>query len=179
MQDFGTANQNMKLTVYPVTKNIYGQPIDMFTGRMYNNLTLSKWDNKMNSQSNVVYLETLITIPDTAAVSEDTVTELYEAVVAIKQKMEAQKLYFEKGIEILKKYMGDSDVLVSKDGRRLATWKQQYKQVLNEDLLKKNFPKEFKACCKAFDIDLLKEKFTEEYQLCCESKEANKPFCLK
>ena len=151
----------------------------MSAHRTYNHLTLSSRDNKMNAQSNVVYLETLIAVPDTSAITDDTVVAVYEAVVAMKQKIEAQKLYLEQGIEILKQYMGESEILISKDGRRLATWKQQYKQVLNEDLLKKNFPKEFKACCKAFDIDLLKEKFTEEYQLCCESKEANKPFCLK
>lgn len=160
MQDLGTANQNMKLTVYPVTKNIYGQPIDMFTGRMYNNLTLSKWDNKMNSQSNVVYLETLIAVPDTSSITDDTVTAVYEAVVAMKQKIEAQKLFLDKGIEILKQYMGDSEVLISKDGRRLATWQQQGER-------------------KQLNTELLKSQFPLEYELCCELKPGNKPFVLK
>lgn len=113
-----------------------------------------------NTQSNVVYLETLIEVPDTAAITEDTMLAVYEAVVAIKQKIEAQKLYYEKGIDMLKKYMGDSEVLISKDGRRLATWEQQADRI-------------------DFKIDLLKQNFPEEYALCCEMKKGNKPFCLK
>lgn len=132
----------------------------MSAHRTYNHLTLSSRDNKMNAQSNVVYLETLIAVPDTSAITDDTVVAVYEAVVAMKQKIEAQKLYLEQGIEILKQYMGESEILISKDGRRLATWEQQADRI-------------------DFKVDLLKKNFPEEYALCCEMKKGNKPFVLK
>lgn len=114
----------------------------------------------MTQQSNIVYLQTLVEVPQESAIADDPVAAVYEAVVAIKQKIEAQKIFLEEGIEILKKYMGDSDVLIAKDGRRLATWeRQKERKQLNTELLKKNFP--------------------IEYELCCEIKEGNKPFILK
>ncbi len=112
------------------------------------------------SSNNVVYLQTIITLPDTSSITDDTVIAVYDAVKAIKQKIEAQKLYLEEGIEILKSYMGDSEVLISKDGRRLATWEQQDKR-------------------KSFSVELLKKNFPLEYELCCEEKDGNKPFVLK
>ncbi len=129
--------------------------------------------------SNVVYLETLIGVPDTSSITDDPILAVYEAVVAMQQKVKAQNIYIEQGIEILKKHMGDSEVLISKDGRRIATWKQQYKQVLNDVLFQKNFPAEYEACCTELDVDMLKNDFPEEYELCCETKNGNKPFCLK
>lgn len=131
------------------------------------------------NNANVVYLHALIAPPKATDIHEDAALAVYEAVVVMKQKLEAQQIFIDEGIEILKKYMGDSEILISKDGRRLATWKQQYKQVLNDALLQKNFPSEYEACCKLLDIDLLKDKFAEEYELCCEEKKGNKPFCLK
>ncbi len=131
------------------------------------------------NNANVVYLNELIAPPKATDIKEDAALAVYEAVVAMKQKMEAQKIFIDEGIEILKKYMGDSEVLISKDGRRLATWKQQYKQVLNEGLLKKNFAEEYEACCNLLNVDMLKNEFIEEYELCCETKNHNKPFVLK
>ena len=130
-------------------------------------------------KSNVIYLQSLTAIPDASSISDDLMVAVYEAVVAAKQVMETHKLYVEEGIEVLKKYMGDKEVLIAKDGRRIATWSQQYKQVLNEDLLKTNFPAEYEACCKMLDTKTLKESFAEVYELCCEEKKGNKPFCLK
>ena len=79
----------------------------------------------------------------------------------MKQKIEAQKMFLDEGIEILKRYMGKSEVLVSKDGRRLATW----------------IPQEPRT---AFKVDLLKKNFPLEYELCCEKEEeGRRPFCLK
>ncbi len=123
-------------------------------------MNLANGTNKMNTQSNVVYLETLIAVPDTSAITDDAVVAVYEAVVAMKQKIEAQKLFLDKGIEILKQYMGDSDVLISKDGRRLATWQQQCER-------------------KQLNTELLKSQFPLEYELCCELKSGNRPFVLK
>jgi len=113
------------------------------------------------TQSNVVYLQALVSVPRTSAITQDNMLAVYEAVVAQKQFIEAQKLLLDEGIEILKQYMGDSEVLISSDGRRLATWeKQQLRTTFKVELLKKNFPL--------------------EYELCCEKeKEARRPFCLK
>lgn len=73
-------------------------------------------------QSNVVYLQTQIAVPATDAIADDPMLAVYEAVVAMKQKIEAQKQLLDEGIEVLKKYMGDKEVLISRDGRKLATW---------------------------------------------------------
>lgn len=72
--------------------------------------------------NNVVYLQTQISVPATDAITDEPMLAVYEAVVAMKQKIEAQKQLLDEGIEVLKKYMGDSDTLISKDGRKLATW---------------------------------------------------------
>lgn len=111
-------------------------------------------------KSNVIYLQSLTAIPDASSISDDLMVAVYEAVVAAKQVMETHKLYVEEGIEVLKKYMGDKQVLIAKDGRRLATWEQQKDRVF-------------------FDLDELKKNFPTEYALCCSNKKGNRPFSLK
>ncbi len=88
-------------------------------------LTCNKFNENIKMTqaiNNVVYLQTQISVPATDAITDEPMLAVYEAVVAMKQKIEAQKQLLDEGIEVLKKYMGDSDTLISKDGRKLATW---------------------------------------------------------
>lgn len=99
------------------------------------------------SQANVVYLNTQVAVPATDSIADDPILAVYEAVVATKQIIEAQKALLEEGIEVLKKYMGDKEVLVSRDGRRLATWKQQGPRLeLDREALKREFSDVWAAC---------------------------------
>jgi len=113
-----------------------------------------------DKESNVLYLHSLIAPPQDADSGEDAIIAVYEAVKSMDQKTKAMKPFIEEGKEILKKYMGKSELLVTKDGRQLATWIQQDKR-------------------KVFSLELLKENFPLEYELCCTMEDGNKPFCLK
>lgn len=114
----------------------------------------------MNTQSNVIYLETKIAVPAQDSIASDSLMIAYNGALVAKQIIETQKLILETCIAEMKKHMGSTEVLISPDGRRLAEWKQQQpRKDLNKELLKLNFPL--------------------EYELCCETKGGNRPFLLK
>ena len=81
----------------------------------------------MGAQSNVVYLEkikleTSIEVSASNSIANDPAAAVYEAIKAMKQKVETLKDFIEEGENVLKAYMGEDTTLVSLDGRKLATW---------------------------------------------------------
>ncbi len=97
---------------------------------------------------------------DSYVVAKSDIYEIVKWANVHKQQMDLSKKNYDEACAIIKDFMNSSELLVSEDGRQLATYKQQNTRFeLDKDTLKVNFPM--------------------EYELCLIEKTGNRPFCLK
>lgn len=113
----------------------------------------------MSTQLKPVILETTIAVSPNDLIATDNIMELVTWAKRHKQQLEASKKLYEEATTIIKAFMQSKETLISMDGCKLATWKQQKDRI-------------------SLDTDLLKLNFAEEYELCLVSKKGNRPFEL-
>lgn len=114
----------------------------------------------MNTQLKPVILETTIAVSAADLIASQEILEVVEWAKRHKQQLETAKKLYEDACTLVKAYMQSKEVLISPDGCRLATYKQQKDRV-------------------SLDTDLLKLNFAEEYELCLVTKPGNRPFSLE
>ena len=107
----------------------------------------------------VTHVETTVAILTTDLIATPNILEVVKWAKVHKQQMDNAKKVYEEACKIIKEFMISAETLVSPDGARIATYKQQKDRIL-------------------LDTDLLKLNFAEEYELCLISKKGNRPFEL-
>jgi hypothetical protein len=114
----------------------------------------------MHTHSKPVILETTIAVSSNDLIATDNIMEVITWAKRHKQQLESAKKLYDEAVEMLKAFMQSRDTLISPDGCKLATWKQQ------KDRMK-------------LDEDALKLNFADIYAICCETKPGNRPFILE
>lgn len=99
-------------------------------------------------------------IPSTTVIATKSIQEAVERLAELKRQEATIQKLIKMERAIIEPYMGDALELLDMQGNELATWKWNKDSiVLDEDLLRENFP--------------------EEYALCLIKKDGNRSFKIK
>jgi len=122
--------------------------------------TAEQFTQELVSMLTPTELQVKMMVSSTDLIASDYIAETVEWAHRHKQQMETAKKLYEDACEIIKAYMQKKEILISADGVRLATYKQEGKRTL-------------------LDTDALKLNFADVYDICLITKDGNRPLRLK